>query len=194
MANTQEKDNSSIDVWGSIRNLKKKIRGSKTENEITSFLQKSQNSTKFSSNSSMISQKDLNYSQISHREEKKQCLDEQKNRTFDENTNFESNYCSGKSISNGDYIEKIHYDEIEHANSSLNRLEQEDYLTIKNVNTILFKFIKVLYKENESLKIENKNLQNMIESILKENEIKINNLQKIQHQNYEEKINVFRSI
>ena len=83
MANTQEKDNSSIDVWGSIRNLKKKIRGSKTENEITSFLQKSQNSTKFSSNSSMISQKDLNYSQISHREEKKQCLDEQKNRTFD---------------------------------------------------------------------------------------------------------------
>lgn len=30
----------------------------------------------------------------------------------------------------------------------------------------------------------------MIESILKENEIKISNIQKIQHQNYEEKINV----
>ena len=62
MASQEKPEPSNLDVWSSIRNLRKKMRSSKTENEINSLLQKSQNSTKFSSNNSMISQKELNIS------------------------------------------------------------------------------------------------------------------------------------
>lgn len=91
----KSENNNNIDVWSSIRNIKKKIRGSKTENEISSLLQKSQTSTKLSSNISELSQaKSQKNHEVSH---------------FDENP---SNYCSGKT-SNDEEIEKSQIEDLE---------------------------------------------------------------------------------
>lgn len=130
MSSCQEKENSNIDVWSSIRNLKKKMRGSKTENEISALFQKSQNSTKFSSNTSLISHKELNSSQISQRDDKKKGV-------LSENINYESsNYCSRKSGTNDEFAEKSNDEEIDsHTDgSSFNRIQRDSYLTLKNVN------------------------------------------------------------
>lgn len=95
MSSLNKTENANIDVWGSIRNIKKKIRGSKTENEIASLLQKSQNSTKFSSNTSIISQKGQKDQDISN---------------FEENP---SNFCSRKTCSNEEEDEKSRLEDVE---------------------------------------------------------------------------------
>lgn len=139
MSNQEKQDNNPIDVWTSIRNLKRKMKGSKNENEMSSILQKSQNSTKFSSNSSMISHKELNASQISHTDEYRKdssknqikgntnLIQIQKDSNLTENNIFEenkSNYCSKKteeenycSRKTEDYSEK----------NAQNNLEDLDY-------------------------------------------------------------------
>ena len=50
----QSNESNNQDVWSSIRNLRKKMKTSRNETELNSMLQKSQNSTKFSSNLSMF--------------------------------------------------------------------------------------------------------------------------------------------
>ena len=141
------KENNNIDVWSSIRNLKKKMRSSKNETEINSILQKSQNSTKLSSNSSMISHRELNISQVSHieeiKEEQKKRLDET-NKT-QETHNFEdirSNYNSREKtcFSNEDFIVKnnntpSNNEEFEYPLENLNKakVNEEEFNVLKHV-------------------------------------------------------------
>lgn len=113
-----ESNTTGVDVWSSIRNLKKKMKGSKNENDLSAILQKSQNSTKLSSNSSMISQRDL--------------LGKQSNQELEESKS-NSHYCSKKTVENENTQIDIDYATTENYSSGENRSYFQEIENMKHV-------------------------------------------------------------
>ncbi len=149
MTSQGKPETNNLDVWSSIRNLKKKMRSSKTENEITSLLQKSQNSTKFSSNTSMISQKEFNISQ-------KEFNNSQKEMNYSEKANKEENL-----------EEKSMNRQILHSNSEEEEFSKNTRTSLKQVfSNEIYEEIHSFLKENEDLKRENKKLESVIENLM----------------------------